>query len=324
MDYRMRTIKIFTTLAACLFIAIPLTAQDTTKPFYFPHKTGDMWEYFYFEFGTSDVDTVQNFIVSDSTDSRGFIHITQKARRVNPVERPLILWDSVKYWIDTLNNFVYSRSSEIGFDSLLVYKLDAKEGDKWVMCHCGGVGYQMARVVAKGEDTIFNKETTFMRIRYYDAVDSSDTTGLDSYIDEIADGFGLLFRVGAEYTGEVHLIGAVINDTLYGDTTVVSVNNKEDILPLSIKLNQNYPNPFNPSTTISFELSGRTNISLIVYDVLGKEIYRLIDYREFNAGEYSVVWNGLRKDGNMAASGIYFYRLLTDKQSLSCSMILLK
>ena len=320
----MRMMKIITTLAACLFIITPLKAQDTTKSFYFPHKTGDMWEYFYFEFGTDDVDTVQNFIVSDSTDSKGFIYITQKARRVNPVERPLILWDSVTYWIDTVNNFVYGRGSEIGFDSLLVYKLDAKEGEKWVMCNCGGVGYQMARVVVKGEGTIFNKETTFMRIRYYDAIDSSDTTGLDSYVDEIADGFGLVLRFSAEYTGEVHLIGAIVNNTLYGDTTVVSVNDRKGNTPLSIKLYQNYPNPFNPSTTIIFDVSNLSNISLIIYDILGKEVYKLIDNKEFNAGVYKMVWNGLRKDGSKVASGIYFYRLITDKQSLSRSMILLK
>jgi len=318
----MRTMKIITILAA-FFIIVPLNAQDTTKPFYFPHKTGDMWEYFYFEFGTSDFDTVQNFIVSDSIDSQGIIHITQKARRINPDARPLILWDSVRYWIDTVNNCVYGRGSEIGLDSLLVYKLNAQEGEQWVMGE-GSVGYEIARVTAKGKGTIFGKETSFMRIRYYDAADTSDTTGLDSYVDEIADGFGLVFRAYAEYSGEIHLIGAVINDTLYGDTTIVSVENEEYFLPLSIKLNQNYPNPFNPSTTISFELSGRTNISLIIYDVLGKEIYRLIDYRKFDAGEYSVVWNGIRKDGNKAASGIYFYQLITGQQALSRSMILLK
>ncbi len=311
-------------LTFLLFLSvISVFAQDTTKPFYFPHKTGDMWEYVYFEFGTNDIDTVQNFIVSDSTDSRGFIHLTQKARRINPTGRPLILWDSVKYWIDTVNNFVYGRGSEIGFDSLLVYKLDAEEGEQWVMGE-GSVGYEIAKVVAKGEGTIFGKETFFMRIRYYGAVDSSDTTGLGRYTDEIADGIGLIFRVGAEYTGEIHLIGAVINNTLYGDTTVVSVNDKANFLPLSMKLNQNYPNPFNPSTTISFEIHEPSDISLIIYDLLGREIIKLIDNKQFNSGEHNVKWKGLKEDGSMVTGGIYFYRIINGIYTSTKKMLILK
>jgi hypothetical protein len=187
-----------------------------------------------------------------------------------------------------------------------------------------GYIYEMARVVAKGEGVVLGKETNIMQIEYYLAPDSSDTTGLDRYYDEIADGFGLIFRVFAEYTGEIHLVGAIINDTLYGKVTSVSVKEKENNLPLSIKLYQNYPNPFNPSTTISFEIYELMNISLIIYDVLGKEIYRLIDNKEFNTGEHRVVWNGLKENGGKAASGIYFYRLITDSKVLSRSMILLK
>ena len=185
-------------------------------------------------------------------------------------------------------------------------------------------GYEMARVEVKEKVTILDTETNLMRIKYFGAYDSSDTNGIDRYIDEIADGLGLIYRVSSEYFGEIHLVGAIINDTLYGKVTSVSAKEKENSLPLSIKLNQNYPNPFNPSTTISFELSKLSNISLIIYDVLGKEIYRLIDDKEFNTGEHQVVWNGLKENGGKAASRIYFYRLITDKQTLSHSMILLK
>lgn len=309
-----------------ILFVIPIFAQDTTKTFYFPHKMGDMWEYFYFEFGTVDFDTVQNFIVSDSTDSQGFIHIKQKARRINPIARPLILWDSVSYWIDTVNNFVYGRGSEIGFDSLLVYKLDASQGEKWVMYIHPGTGYiyEMSRVVNKGKGIILGKETTIMQIEYYLAPDSSDTTGLGRRTDEIADGFGLVFRANAEYSGEIHLIGAVINNILYGDTTVVSVKYNDNFLPLSIKLNQNYPNPFNPSTTIGFELPEPSDISLIIYDLLGREILKLIDNKQFNSGEHNVNWNGLKEDGSMVTSGIYFYRIINGTYSSTKKMVILK
>lgn len=324
MDYRMRTIKIFT-LAACLFIAVPLHGQDSTKAFYFPHKTGDMWEYLYYEVGTPYVDTVQNFTIADSTDSQGIINITQYARRINPIGGPHLFLDTTNYRIDTVNNYVFGFYS-FDYQNALLYKLNANQGDQWII---GGDSsyYEMARVQDKWEGTILGKTTTFMLLYYYlvfDPANPNDTIGLGRYYDEIADGFGLTFRAAAEYSGEIHLIGAVINDTLYGDTTVVSVKDRKNFLPTSIKLYQNYPNPFNPFTTISFDVSNLSNISLIIYDVLGKEIYKLIDNEELKPGEYKVAWNGSRKDGSKASSGIYFYRLLTDKQSLSRSMILLK
>ncbi|MFZ0456079.1 MAG: T9SS type A sorting domain-containing protein [Ignavibacteriaceae bacterium] len=103
--------------------------------------------------------------------------------------------------------------------------------------------------------------------------------------------------------------GAVINNTLYGDTTVVSIKDINNILPTSTKLYQNYPNPFNLFTTISFEIPKPSNVSLIIYDVLGREVYRLINNREYNRGKHKIIWMGIRKDGMKAASGIYFYSL---------------
>jgi Zn-dependent metalloprotease len=85
--------------------------------------------------------------------------------------------------------------------------------------------------------------------------------------------------------------------------TRVGVENQTENLPLSTSLNQNYPNPFNLSTVISFELSVSSYIKLIIYDVLGREVTKLVD--EFrSAGYHSIIWNAK----NMA-SGIYYYRL---------------
>ncbi len=316
----MKMIKIIT-LAALLFIVLPLNAQDTTKPFYFPHKTGDMWEYLYFELGTPYVDTVQNFTISDSTDSQGNNYLTQYARSINPFGGPYLFLDTSYFTIDS--SFNVFGPYFYNYHNLLIYKLNANQGDQWVMEGDSGY-YELARVKDKWNETLFDRETTFMRMHYYLAFDSTDTTGLDRYVDEIADGFGLVFRASSEYFGEIHLIGAIIDDILYGDTTLVSVGDKNYFLPFSIRLNQNYPNPFNPSTTIGFEISKLSSISLIIYDILGKEIYNLIDNKEFNAGEHKVAWYGLKEDGNKAASGIYFYRLITDNQVLSRSMILLK
>lgn len=319
----MNKILIFVVL---LPATVSLYAQDTTKSFYFPHKTGDMWEYHYYDYaGPQYFDTLQNITIFDSVDSHGIIYIKQHAQFINPIKPPYILEDSTRYWIDTVDNYVYSdRFNWPGFDSSLVYKLDAKIGEHWFVN-----GYPpglMARVEDRYESNVLGKKTTLLKIHYIMTPDTADATVyLDPYgYDIIADGIGLIYRGGGELIGKIDILGAVINGKLYGNITVVSVENKKSILPTTIKLYQNYPNPFNPSTTISFDLSYPQNISLVIYNILGKEIARLINNKYYSSGSYRIMWDGKENSGRNAPSGIYFYRLLTDKQSLTKSMILLK
>lgn len=79
-------------------------------------------------------------------------------------------------------------------------------------------------------------------------------------------------------------------------------------LPAEFKLGQNYPNPFNSLTTIPYELPISTNVSLVVYDVLGRRIKILVsEYQE--AGRGSVWWDGTDEDGEAVGTGVYIYRL---------------
>ena len=81
--------------------------------------------------------------------------------------------------------------------------------------------------------------------------------------------------------------------------------NKEQ-LPESINLYQNYPNPFNPTTTIKFSLPKSDQVSLKIYDVLGKEIKNIFS-GHLNAGDYSFDF-----DAENISSGIYFYVMKTN------------
>jgi hypothetical protein len=74
--------------------------------------------------------------------------------------------------------------------------------------------------------------------------------------------------------------------------------------PLDYKLSQNYPNPFNPSTTIEFRLGKAVNVSLKVYDILGREVANLITNQLYNEGSHSIHF-----DASTLASGLYLYRL---------------
>jgi hypothetical protein len=89
-------------------------------------------------------------------------------------------------------------------------------------------------------------------------------------------------------------------------------------VPNTYALNQNYPNPFNPSTEISFDLPEPAHVTLTIYNVLGQEIETLVD-REMEAGTQTVTWNA-----GAYSSGVYFYRLTTDKFTDTKKMLLLK
>ena len=101
----------------------------------------------------------------------------------------------------------------------------------------------------------------------------------------------------------------------------------EKKIPSAVVLRQNYPNPFNPVTTIRYSIpsngkSGMSNVRLIVYDVLGREVARLVNQSQ-PPGNYSV-----RFDANLAESGlnsgIYLYVLYVDGKRISKKMLLLK
>jgi hypothetical protein len=101
------------------------------------------------------------------------------------------------------------------------------------------------------------------------------------------------------------------------------------VLPEEFSLRQNYPNPFNPRTIIEYDIPYNTtgleqiSTSLVVYDLLGREVARLVD-EKLAPGKYSIVWNGMNKFGIRVASGIYFYSLSTGSFSNTRKMILLR
>lgn len=101
------------------------------------------------------------------------------------------------------------------------------------------------------------------------------------------------------------------------------VNNESEQIPGDILLYQNYPNPFNPSTTISFKISQKSKVFLEIFDIFGKRIRTLVD-DELDSGIHHFTWNGTDEFNNQVASGIYFYKLIVGKNSLTKKMILIR
>lgn len=99
----------------------------------------------------------------------------------------------------------------------------------------------------------------------------------------------------------------------------VSVDEQFSELPQKTQLIGNYPNPFNPSTIIRYELANRSDVTLTVFDVIGRKVAVLINNQQVAAGTHEV-----RFDAAGLASGLYLYRLQADQFVQSRQMMLIK
>jgi photosystem II stability/assembly factor-like uncharacterized protein len=109
--------------------------------------------------------------------------------------------------------------------------------------------------------------------------------------------------------------GMILYTSNGGMTWIKPISNE---IPSDFKLYQNYPNPFNPTTKIIFSLPENSFASLIVYDMLGREMEILLN-EQLGAGTYEAEWNAANEP-----SGTYFYKLETDNFTQTRKMVLLK
>ncbi|MDP2038283.1 MAG: T9SS type A sorting domain-containing protein, partial [Ignavibacteria bacterium] len=125
----------------------------------------------------------------------------------------------------------------------------------------------------------------------------------------------------AKYVKDFYMNG------MFAKTTDVE---KENELPTLFSLEQNYPNPFNPETTIRYTIPKSSQVTLKVYDVLGREVTTLVD--EFKqAGKYYSQFSILnssprstRVGAGQLSSGVYFYILQAGEYISTKKMVLLK
>ena len=85
---------------------------------------------------------------------------------------------------------------------------------------------------------------------------------------------------------------------------------KDTKLPDRVFLGQNYPNPFNPETTIVYTIPEASFVQLSVYNILGERVIDLVKTGQVS-GEYAIRWDGLDREGDQTAAGIYLARLTT-------------
>ncbi len=147
----------------------------------------------------------------------------------------------------------------------------------------------------------------FHRIKV-DAYDPSgkslfyDYTGRPLSVDSFEDGILEILKLKINRTINIWVIN---EDRLVSKHSIFTPSAK---VPPPFILNQNAPNPFNPGTAIGYELTQPGQVSLRIYDLLGREVSVSVDGIK-DAGYHEAYWNGKDSTGNPAASGVYLYRL---------------
>jgi len=94
-------------------------------------------------------------------------------------------------------------------------------------------------------------------------------------------------------------------------------------VPQEFSLSQNYPNPFNMETDIEYELPEAIQVRLTIYNAMGQKVKTLVAQKQ-DAGRYVAHWNGKDSAGNDLPSGIYVYKLQTNKFVDAKKLILVK
>lgn len=105
--------------------------------------------------------------------------------------------------------------------------------------------------------------------------------------------------------------------------TLTSVVDIETKVPKYFNLSQNYPNPFNPVTRIKYSLPGEQFVSVIIYDLNGSEVAKLVDNHQA-PGTYTIEWNGKDNSGKQVSSGVYLYKIEAGKFSQLKKMLMIK
>jgi len=173
--------------------------------------------------------------------------------------------------------------------------------------HTGNARRSGAAYVFKRDGTSWTQEAKLL---------ASDGAALDW--------FGISVSISGDYT----IVGAQFNNgngsgsgsayVYSGFAPTVGVESERISLPAEFALSQNYPNPFNPVTVIEYSLPASGEVSLIVYNLSGQEVARLIN-GSMPAGNHLITW-----DASSLASGVYLYRLQAGDFVRTRKMLLLK
>ncbi len=159
-----------------LMIALPVFGQDSLD--FYPHNLGNFWEYRVIEEVNFTIDTLQNTVVFDSTDSLNRSYFTIKRKILNN-----------SYYTGMWHYFI-DENKDIYQSGQLIFKNSAELNDIWIVNYQES---QIARLEIIEQDTIFGQPSTLKGITYYSATDTTDDSlWLVLNSKWFASGFGII------------------------------------------------------------------------------------------------------------------------------------
>ena len=272
-------------------------ADSDTFVNYFPLNTGD-WRRYEYTYMSYPPELGGQLFVFDSLLIGGILYYG-------------IGSDSLhlkNYRMDSLGNVIQLFSN----GERVIYPFGSFENDSFMIVD-SVYGYTTLITVTGRNETCSSIAGSFQNCMSI-FVDNLSLTDVEQWIT-FAPNVGIVTEGGGTWRASLH--SAKIGTTFYGE--IIGVDNKLfSQIPEVYNISQNYPNPFNPVTNISYSLPVSGDVTLIIYNLLGEEVARLVDGLQ-QAGEYQTQWNA-----SNFASGIYFYRLQAGDFVQTRKMVLLK
>ncbi len=207
----------------------------------------------------------------------------------------IFIYDSSGKMVTKLSDI---RDGETSYKGTYTYNSDSKI-IQWI-----GEHWEENQWVKEGEYTCTYDPDGYIVNYLSEQWDATQWIGLNDNL-EFYDSFGRYYSYND--ASEVNIYYSTLTDIEVADLYI-----------LDYSLSQNYLNPFNPTTKISYSIPSQSHVSLIVFDVLGREIITLVNEAQ-PTGNYSIEF-----DASNLTSGIYFYRIQAGSFIESKKMILLK
>jgi len=134
----------------------------------------------------------------------------------------------------------------------------------------------------------------------------------------------VFFSGGKEYKVESSLLDDQFGNDMEMSVGTVYVSN-DGLTPSEFGISGNYPNPFNPNTTIEYNIENSGQVSLKIYDIMGRLVKTLVnEYKESGRSNYQVIWDGKDNAGQQVSAGLYLYSLKSNGRADHAKMVLMK
>lgn len=287
-----------------LVVTIPLIVGFTINAQgHYPLGIGDVWEYWE-NTDNEYLYTIRS--IGDTVLENGYTYAILKSE-----------WASgggTTGYVRQSGPRVYYYTPELGEEDFLAFDFSKTVGDT-VAIHYFPGDTTIVTVVYDRQSFVFGKWRR--QWGFWDQEQSSS-----AYIlTEVTDSIGITWVSWEAAPYDIYLSGAIIEGTTYGELETEPASTV--LYPLEYEIFQNYPNPFNSSTVVSFQIPLDEYARVIVFDVLGRQVRRLLDGK-LDHGFHRIEWDGKDDFGLEVGTGTYFYGIHTKNFILSRKMTVIR